>query len=816
MEEEEEEEEEPTHPSGRAANGQRSIGTSDMHATQREQRSRKNRDVEEERDKAAEEEEEEEEEDYDYVPSPVMDSMELFPELSAEASAFVDNISTRTRARQPLPDIDFQQLEDMLQEVDDPFEANPQEEDYLRFLFELQDKQPPDATVQPTMTIEEDDDDDYCFQPEEEEEEDTTSQHGMDDEWEIDPEEIEALLSQLEAEQQQQLQQAQQEQLQQQQQKQLAATKPIAAAVPIQPLYTHNVFTSDQLVQLQCQLSQHFQLLLQTVFHSLGDKESEPAETAWNLLVEMWGCRDAVIPNNPQLQSSSKPLSAPSIPSSPLRFLTTPTTEPSLSVRRSPRRRPPPPPSSSSPSSTSTPFSLRTVIPLPSSLLSITKFETEIPTRNKPTLMWCNTRSLFDVPGLHLVPALGSLLNACGWKAAYSRRVLPCPYDYASRSLGVFPPFSQKESLHLLDLFEPFFDPAIKPKRLARKNRRLTFTPAEDDLLLLGLQKYGNKGMAKTQSNLLPTKTVKQLRNRYKNRISGKAEWNSIKAFKEGSRLQCQNPLTQTELQLLTQGVMLYGFDWKTIAFRMLPRRQPHHLSFVWNHLRNLHPSLSSSTTAAPSSSSSSTTPVTSIAPSSVAASSSAAFVSSSDASFAPSASLSTRANPTQTGITPILPPFNALRLPLPPPAVVPPPSIIPVTASSSSLPVTTISTSATPSLKSSLSSSVFPLPLLGALHFENEDIIDSSESDHEDEEKEQEDGDTDDILLYSKDSAKNKTPASVNTKKEASQNASVPRPSSSPSSLASTTKQMFEEEDLFDSDEEEEEKVESDDDNKK
>ncbi|KAL6078732.1 hypothetical protein QOT17_001369 [Balamuthia mandrillaris] len=810
MEEEEEGEEEgPTHPSGRAANGQQSIGTSDMHATQREQRSRKSRDVEEERDKAAEEEEEEEE-DYDYVPSPVMDSMELFPELSAEASAFVDNISTRTRARQPLPDIDFQQLEDMLQEVDDPFEANPQEEDYLRFLFELQDKHPPDATVQPTMTIEEDDDDDYCFQPEEEEEEDTTSQHGMDDEWEIDPEEIEALLSQLEAEQQQQLQQAQQEQ--QQQQKQLAATtKPIAAAVPIQPLYTHNVFTSDQLVQLQCQLSQHFQLLLQTVFHSLGDKESEPAETAWNLLVEMWGRRDAVIPNNPQLQSSSKPPSAPSLPSSPLRFLTTPTTEPSLSVRRSPRRRPPPPPSSSS-SPASTSFSSRTVIPLPSSLLSISKFETEIPIRNKPTLMWCTTRSLFDVPGLHLVPALGSLLNACGWKAAYSRRVLPCPYDYASRSLGVFPPFSQKESLHLLDLFEPFFDPAIKPKRLARKNRRLTFTPAEDDLLLLGLQKYGNKGMAKTQSNLLPTKTVKQLRNRYKNRISGKAEWNSIKAFKEGSRLQCQNPLTQTELQLLTQGVMLYGLDWKTIAFRVLPRRQPHHLSFVWNHLRNLHPSLSSSSsTAAAPSSSSSTTPVTTIAPSSVAASSSA-FVS----SFTPSASLSTRANPTQTGITPILPPFNALRLPLPP-AVVPPPSIIPVTASSSSLPVTTISTSATPPLKSSLSSSVFPLPLLGALHFENEDIIDSSESDHEDEEKGQEDGDTDDVLLYNKDSTTNKTSAYVNTEKEVPQNASVPRPSSSPSSLASTTpKQMFEEEDLFDSDEEEEEAIESDDDNKK
>jgi hypothetical protein len=53
----------------------------------------------------------------------------------------------------------------------------------------------------------------------------------------------------------------------------------------------------------------------------------------------------------------------------------------------------------------------------------------------------------------------------------------------------------------------------------------------EDNLLLIGLRKFGLGSWEAIHSNLIPSKTVKQIQNRYKNLSSRRASKNPVKVI---------------------------------------------------------------------------------------------------------------------------------------------------------------------------------------------------------------------------------------------------------------------------------------------
>ena len=57
----------------------------------------------------------------------------------------------------------------------------------------------------------------------------------------------------------------------------------------------------------------------------------------------------------------------------------------------------------------------------------------------------------------------------------------------------------------------------------------MKFTPAEDRLLAIGLEKFGTRGFNDIQKHILPTKSITQLFNRYKNMSSSRAINNPLK-----------------------------------------------------------------------------------------------------------------------------------------------------------------------------------------------------------------------------------------------------------------------------------------------
>jgi hypothetical protein len=82
-----------------------------------------------------------------------------------------------------------------------------------------------------------------------------------------------------------------------------------------------------------------------------------------------------------------------------------------------------------------------------------------------------------------------------------------------------------------------YFDPNIMEVDWNKKLKTNTFTSAEDRLLAMGLEKFGTQEWENIQKYYLPTKTLKQLVNRYKNMSSvrGGSE-NPIKLFSKSKK----------------------------------------------------------------------------------------------------------------------------------------------------------------------------------------------------------------------------------------------------------------------------------------
>ena len=96
------------------------------------------------------------------------------------------------------------------------------------------------------------------------------------------------------------------------------------------------------------------------------------------------------------------------------------------------------------------------------------------------------------------------------------------------------------------------------------------FSPADDALLLAGLQKFGSKALYLVQENFLPHKSLDEIRNRFKNLTRFKSPRNPIKNWK----LLEIAPLTEAERQNFEKGKLWFGAtNYKLIARFFLPSR---------------------------------------------------------------------------------------------------------------------------------------------------------------------------------------------------------------------------------------------------
>eukprot|EP01080_Neovahlkampfia_damariscottae_P000209 gene209-4455_t len=139
-------------------------------------------------------------------------------------------------------------------------------------------------------------------------------------------------------------------------------------------------------------------------------------------------------------------------------------------------------------------------------------------------------------------------------------------------------------------VFKPFLDKKYFDKELLKidteKKKNVTFTNAEDSLLALGLEKYGTTRWASIKINVLPTKSEKQLINRYKNMCQRGSSNNPIKLWMSTKKFM-KKSLSENEEVLLRRGIALYGNEFELISTNLLPERPPSFLKKAWLELND-------------------------------------------------------------------------------------------------------------------------------------------------------------------------------------------------------------------------------------
>ena len=103
-------------------------------------------------------------------------------------------------------------------------------------------------------------------------------------------------------------------------------------------------------------------------------------------------------------------------------------------------------------------------------------------------------------------------------------------------------------------------------------NNRRKFSRMDDNMMILGLQEFGQKNMEQIRIHWLPRKTVNEIKHRYKNLTCQRVHDNMIKLWKQKQ----SQPLSEREFYLLCQGVKWFGEStnrWALIAKTFLPGR---------------------------------------------------------------------------------------------------------------------------------------------------------------------------------------------------------------------------------------------------
>ena len=78
-------------------------------------------------------------------------------------------------------------------------------------------------------------------------------------------------------------------------------------------------------------------------------------------------------------------------------------------------------------------------------------------------------------------------------------------------------------------------------------NNRRKFSRMDDNMMILGLQEFGQKNMEAIRIHWLPRKTVNEIKHRYKNLTCQRVHDNMVKQWK----YKQSQPLTEREFYLL-------------------------------------------------------------------------------------------------------------------------------------------------------------------------------------------------------------------------------------------------------------------------
>ena len=196
------------------------------------------------------------------------------------------------------------------------------------------------------------------------------------------------------------------------------------------------------------------------------------------------------------------------------------------------------------------------------------------PTPNSLTIVNKSVRKpVYDIPGIDMLPNLYNFALIDQQPSLGSLNAM----------LALFKPFfNTRYTINIHSFTDEANKKEGKVKGPVAPPSRLKFTPAEDSLLAIGLEKFGSSKWNLIKQYLLPTKTESQIMNRYKNRSSKSAEENPIKAYK----ISKNTPLSNEEIQLLYEGIRYYGFQWDLIASKLLPHRQSSVLAKAYRRLQ--------------------------------------------------------------------------------------------------------------------------------------------------------------------------------------------------------------------------------------
>ncbi|CAK80718.1 unnamed protein product (macronuclear) [Paramecium tetraurelia] len=113
------------------------------------------------------------------------------------------------------------------------------------------------------------------------------------------------------------------------------------------------------------------------------------------------------------------------------------------------------------------------------------------------------------------------------------------------------------DKIVVLKKYTPLIQSSYLPQQYQISKVRCKFTPVDEDLLFQGLQKHGSKKLEEIQKEFLWEKTLKQIKNKYKNSICSNAQLNKIKTWK----LSQYEYLNQKELQQFIKGIQWFGKD---------------------------------------------------------------------------------------------------------------------------------------------------------------------------------------------------------------------------------------------------------------
>ncbi|CAD8091186.1 unnamed protein product [Paramecium sonneborni] len=113
------------------------------------------------------------------------------------------------------------------------------------------------------------------------------------------------------------------------------------------------------------------------------------------------------------------------------------------------------------------------------------------------------------------------------------------------------------DKIVILKKYIPLIQTSYLPQQYQISKVRCKFTPVDEDLLYQGLQKHGSKKLEAIQKEFLWEKTLKQIKNKYKNSICSNAQMNKIKTWK----LSQYEYLNQKEVQQFIKGIQWFGKD---------------------------------------------------------------------------------------------------------------------------------------------------------------------------------------------------------------------------------------------------------------